>query len=394
MNSPHPSPNRNQVVRAGRPPTLHAMLIARRPLIASATLALPACTTTPRPIAAANPTRGPKCLPIANVSPSRVIRTVAGLRPYRASGFVVRAEALGDKRLVHNYGHGGSGITLSWGTSRLAVDLGLPGHTGPVAVLGSGIVGLTTARLLQEAGYQVTLYAAQLPPHTTSNIAGGQWHPAGLYQRDRVTPEWLIQFGAAMDYSWRRFQIMTGDEYGIRWLPTYIELGDDDADEPSAPETRHETDRVVLGRGEHPFPVQRVTRFMTMYAETDHLLRQLMRDVQIAGGKFVIRDFATPADVAALPETLVFNCTGLGAGKLFGDTEIEPVRGQLAVLLPQAEVQYAFLGKMGYMFPRGDGIICGGTFEHREWDPTPQPERIAKIIARQQSFFAGFRCTA
>ncbi|NYT42845.1 FAD-binding oxidoreductase [Sphingomonas sp. R-74633] len=370
------------------------MLIARRPLIASAALALPACTTTPRPLKAVNPSRGPKCLPIANVSANRVIRTVAGLRPYRASGFVVRAEPFGDKRLVHNYGHGGSGITLGWGTARLAVDLGLPGHSGPVAVLGSGIAGLTTARLLQEAGRQVTLYAAQLPPHTTSNIAGGQWHPAGLYQHDRVTPEWLAQFEAAMDYSWRRFQIMTGDEYGIRWLPTYIELGDGDADEPSSPATRHETDRVVLGPGEHPFPVQRVTRFMTMYAESGHLLRQLTRDVQLAGGKFVVREFATPAEVAALPETLVFNCTGLGAGKLFGDAEIEPVRGQLAVLLPQAEVQYAFAGKMGYMFPRGDGIICGGTFEHGEWDATPQPDRIAKIIARQQAFFAGFRCTA
>ena len=60
-----------------------------------------------------------------------MIRTVAGLRPYRAAGFVVRAEALGDKRLVHNYGHGGAGITLSWGTSKLATELGLPGHQGP-----------------------------------------------------------------------------------------------------------------------------------------------------------------------------------------------------------------------------------------------------------------------
>ena len=28
-----------------------------------------------------------------------------------------------------------------------------------------------------------------------------------------------------MDYSWRRFQIMVGDDYGIRWLPTYQESG-------------------------------------------------------------------------------------------------------------------------------------------------------------------------
>ena len=242
----------------------------------------------------------------------------------------------------------------------------------------------------------MTLYAAQLPPHTTSNIAGGQWHPAGLYTDGMVTPAWLGQLKAAMDYSWRRFQIMTGDEYGIRWLPTYLQLRDDSAEDNTEPdpENAYEVDPAILGPGEHPFPVRRVRRFSTMYAETGHLLRQLMRDVQLAGGKFVVRGFDTPADVAALPERLVFNCTGLGAGKLFGDTEIEPVRGQLAVLLPQPEVQYAFAGRMGYMFPRADGIICGGTFEHSEWDPTPQPDRIATILERHRAFFADMRCTA
>src|SRR3546814_6204183 len=88
------------------------------------------------------------------------------LRPYRPSGFVILAEALGAKRLVHNYGHGGAGITLSWGTSRLAADLGLQGHAGPVAVIGAGVVGLTTARLVQEAGFSVTIYTAKLPPET------------------------------------------------------------------------------------------------------------------------------------------------------------------------------------------------------------------------------------
>ena len=110
---------------------------------------------------------------------------MAGLRPYRRQGFVVRAEQLGEKRLVHNYGHGGGGITLSWGTSKLATELGLQGHSGPVAVLGSGVVGLSTARLVQEAGFPVTIYAAALPPDTTSNIAGGQFHPFAVFQRRR-----------------------------------------------------------------------------------------------------------------------------------------------------------------------------------------------------------------
>src|ERR671920_712570 len=113
--------------------------------------------------------------------------------------------------------------TLSWGSSRLATMLGLFGHSGSVAVIGAGIMGLTTARLVQEAGFPVTIYAAALPPDTTSNISGGQFHPFGHFREDAVTPEWRLQFRAAVDYSWRRFQTMVGDDYGIRWLPTYSE---------------------------------------------------------------------------------------------------------------------------------------------------------------------------
>ena len=130
-----------------------------------------------------------------------------------------------------------------------------------------------------------------------------------------------------------------------------------------------------------------------MYVETGRFLRQLTRDVQVAGGAIRVREFATPADIAALPERLVFNCTGLGAGALFGDAGIQPVRGQLAVLLPQPEVRYAFTGEAGYMFPRPDGILLGGTFELDEFDATPQPEAIARIIASHQRFQASLRCT-
>ncbi|MEO5938576.1 MAG: FAD-dependent oxidoreductase [Sphingomonas sp.] len=369
------------------------MMLDRRQIIGAAALALPGCTTI-RPANTGVAPLDPKCLPPVRVSPGRVIRTVAGLRPYRASGFVVRADAIGDKRLVHNYGHGGAGITLSWGTSRLAADLGLPGHSGPVAVLGAGIMGLTTARLVQEAGFPVTLYTKALPPQTTSNIAGGQWEPYGHFEEDQVTPEWREQFARAADYSWRRFQIMVGDDYGIRWLPTYQQTHDG-PDHPR-PMQRFMPGFHFVDRRDHPFPIDSgyVIRFDTMYTETGRLLRKLEEEVLIAGGKIVIRDFATPSDVAALPERLVFNCTGLGAAKLFGDTGLIPVRGQLAILLPQPEVRYAVGGDMGYMFPRADGILCGGSFEKGETVAEPTPQRIARILSRHAAFFGGFRCTA
>ena len=365
------------------------MLLDRRSFAAGSAALLTGCATvTPRTA------RLTSCLPLppVKVDEGRVIRTVAGLRPYRASGFVVRAEPLGDKKLVHNYGHGGAGITLSWGSSKLATDLGLPGHSGSVAVIGSGIMGLTTARLVQEAGYPVTIYTAALPPDTTSNIAGGQWNPFGHFRDSAVTPAWRQQFRAAADYSWRRFQIMVGEDYGVRWLPTYNESSGNGAEDRVIPTFPAAWKRLALD--EHPFPVDSLTRYETIYVETGRFLARLLEDIRQADGRIEVRKFASPADLAALPERLVFNCTGLGSHALFGDQELIPVRGQLAILIPQPEVRYAFTGEAGYMFPRPDGIILGGTFERGEWSTAPDPRDIARIIESHRQLFAGFRCTA
>jgi D-amino-acid oxidase len=177
----------------------------------------------------------------------------------------------------------------------------------------------------------------------------------------------------------------------VRWLPTYIETNDD-------PAPRYMAKAGVgwrrLARSEHPFPIDEMVRYQTMYVETGRFLQTLTRDVLRAGGKIQVRSFATPADIAALPETLVFNCTGLGARDLFGDMELFPIRGQLAILQPQPEVRYAFTGRAGYMFPRADGIILGGTFERNVWSTTPDPETIAAIVESHRELMAGFRCAA
>ena len=215
---------------------------------------------------------------------------------------------------------------------------------------------------------------------------------AGLEELARRLNVTRAQMLAAMDYSWRRWQIMVGDDYGIRWLPTYEESRNPvqrgDWLDPYYPNGRR------LAAGQHPFPVDDIVTFDTMYVETGRFLRQMIADVQIGGGNFVIRDFATSDAISTLPEKLVFNCTGLGARQLFGDNELQPVRGQLAVLLPQPEVRYAFAGSSGYMFPRADGILLGGTFERDVFDANPDPADIARIVRSHQRFFQGFRCTA
>src|SRR5918996_726405 len=137
------------------------------------------------------PRRPPLRLPVVNASYDRIIRTTIGLRPHRPSGFVLRADKLDGKLLIHNFGHGGSGMSLSWGTASMATDLALPHSDRRAAVMGSGVVGLTSARELQRHGFEVTIYAASVPPDTTSNMSLAGWTPtSGLVDNQLRTAAW------------------------------------------------------------------------------------------------------------------------------------------------------------------------------------------------------------
>ncbi len=330
------------------------------------------------------------------VARNRIIRTVVGLRPFRPEGFVIRAERLGNKLLIHNYGHGGSGVTLSWGTSSLAVDLARGSDTPATgrrtrnrqrrfAVLGCGVVGLSTARLLQQR-YQdgpgtVTIYARDLPPHTTSNIAGAVWHASSPFDSPRVTDAFRQQFDVACRISHRTFQGYVDRNYGVRWIDAFEFLTSEGALQRE------------LECGTMPYPAVEVHRdpqryfgypytrqFSTMLIEPYTYLRALMRDFYQAGGKIVVKELRAREDISRLPETVIFNCTGLGARDLFEDQNLIPVRGQLEVLVPQPEVDYCYLSDAGHMFPRRDGIILGGTWDRGDWSLEPDPEQTTSII--------------
>src|SRR3979411_976308 len=93
-------------------------------------------------------TMRPLALAPVKASWDRILRTTVGLRPHRDAGFVLKADKLDDKLLVHNYGHGGAGMSLAWGTGLMAAEFATEHPARQAAVIGCGSVGLTCARQL------------------------------------------------------------------------------------------------------------------------------------------------------------------------------------------------------------------------------------------------------
>jgi glycine/D-amino acid oxidase-like deaminating enzyme len=336
------------------------------------------------------------------VSYDRIIRATVGLRPHRPSGFVLRAEKLDGKTLIHNYGHGGAGMSLSWGTGQMAAELALEHTARHAAVLGCGVVGLTAARQLQRRGFQVTIYAASVPPDTTSNMSLAGFTPtSGLVATDRRTTEWDAQFRRAVEIAYRQLQLLTGPRYGISWIYNYA-LTDT---EPMGGGTNTlmpdsvRTGQEVYGPGQHPFPFKYAIERPDMRIEPSIYLDALVGDVIANGGRVVIRRFTTPADLMTLDEPLVVNCMGLGAKSLFNDADLMPLKGQLIVLIPQDEVTYSTNGGVResppgvfvHMMPRRDGIVLGGTSERDVWTTEINDAERRRVVDGHKQLFDAMR---
>jgi glycine/D-amino acid oxidase-like deaminating enzyme len=322
-------------------------------------------------------------LAVVRAEPSRVLRTTVGLRPYRPDGFAIRLERLGDKTLVHDYGHGGSGVTLCWGTAQMAIDLLGGAPIDRAAVIGSGVVGLATARLLQRRGVSVTIYTAAQTPDTTSDRSGAFWAPFGLVDDDRMTPAISDAISRAGRIAYAEFMGMVNeDRYAIRQLPTYY--FSDGPPEPTL-EERLLPDLfvgVTLRPGEHPFG-QRYARVMDGLAiEPTPFVRALQHDVLSAGGEIVRREFASRDEIATLPEAVVFNCSGLGSRALANDETLIPMKGQLTFLEAQPEVEYMIGVPKSrlYMMPRSDAVVIGTSLVRNNWSLEPDPSEVTRVL--------------
>ena len=328
------------------------------------------------------------------VSEDRILRVLVGHRPFRPSGFRVDRERLDSKEVIHNYGHGGGGISLAWGSSALAVSELPDGGPGDVAVIGSGIMGLTSARLLQEAGWRVKIYSRSPWRDSVSNVAGGQWAPTSVFDEDVATNSFLEQYREASRISHRMYQNLVGADYGVSFIENYY-LSDEQQEGGYYLRELPELFSSVkdLGPGQHPFATNYAKQTVTMLIEPAKFLRRIRNDFLIAGGTFVPRNFRSISDLLSLDESVIFNCTGLGSKALFDDEELEPVKGQLVLLPPDPAVDYLTVGGgtgVSYMFSRKGEILLGGSFQRGDWSQEPELEVTQRIIEDHRSLFSRF----
>jgi glycine/D-amino acid oxidase-like deaminating enzyme len=305
----------------------------------------------------------------------RIARLSVCTRPFRAKGPRIELEKIAGKNVIHNYGHGGSGWSLSWG-SAMAV-MSLVQATGvrerEVAVVGCGALGLTAGVYMIRNGMKVRIYTRERAPDVRSFNASAGWSPSSrvgtVEECDPVRWEELCR------NTFRMYQGLMGlpgnpvfwaDSYRLSDIPFDEAKAKRKADNAANPVHFAEFDERTkdlipapeeMPSGTHPFPTPYVQRTSSMVYNLPSYLSWLEHEFLINGGKIEYIDLKGPQDFARIKEKTIVNSTGYGARALMSDESIIPVRGQLGHLVPQHEINYSLNYKNAALVPRPDGLV-------------------------------------
>ncbi len=326
----------------------------------------------------------PRLVPM-RVGLDQLIDVKCCIRPLRAAGPNLAAETVGNRLVIHNYGHGGSGWSLSWGSAEVAVGKALSVLPKSLAVVGCGIIGLTSAIVAQRAGLNVTIYARELMPRTRSFRASGSFTPGS---RIALTGPAGAGFGDQWEqmarFSWKMFRtflgmpgdpVAFGDSYNVSQKPIERRTWPGDPAITTNWETAglpqqnaefaHLDSRirdivpqpVDLAPADNPFATPFAQRSSQMHFNFPAYSHLLLSEFFERGGRFTMRNFHSPADFAAIPEKVIIHATGYAARDLWQDRTIIPVRGQTAWLVPQPEANYALRFNNMSLLSKADGIV-------------------------------------
>lgn len=316
-------------------------------------------------------TGGRTRLPRLRASPDRIVDITVCLRPFRAAGPRLDTERIRDTLVVHNYGHGGSGWSLSWGSSTIAVSKALSQSPERVAVVGCGVMGLTSALLVQAAGKPVTIYTRELIQQAPSFRASGSFTPdSRIALANSVAADFPALWEEMARTSLRTFRSHMGlPGEPVQWIDRYVvsDFAAPAARVPLEGELRFAAygsrlqDLLPAGEtlrpADTPFRATSVRRRSVLMFNIASYSQMLMTQFRLAGGRIERREFQSPAELADLAEKVVIDCTGFGARALWRDDTVVPVRGQIAYLIPQPELRYAIAYRDVNVVPRTDGIV-------------------------------------
>jgi glycine/D-amino acid oxidase-like deaminating enzyme len=324
----------------------------------------------------------------------RITRITVCTRPFRAQGPRFDVENIGAKTVVHNYGHGGSGWSLSWGSAAIVTSKAMATGERDIGVIGCGALGLTTALVLQRAGAHVTIYAKDLPPNVRSSFATGLYTPdSRICLEEHATPAFKQMWEQMARQSFQRYLSFLGlSGTPVEFIDSYF-VSDDPSKEaprvvtdgrPAFAELESELIADLIPRavdfepGRHSLGQRHLRRYSQLMFNLTSYTQTLLAEFGANGGTIEITEFHTPADFARVKEKTLINATGYGARALFGDDSLVPVRGQLARTIPEADVNYGLFYKNVGFVPRRDGLVFQAAGENDYYgynDDTEVPNR-------------------
>ena len=245
-----------------------------------------------------------------------------------------------------------------------------------VAVVGAGVSGLSCGVRLLEEGHEVRIVARDLPPSTTSAVAGAVWFPYRVAPNERTGP-WA-------EASYRRFAELAEDaDAPVAMVEMTMLYAERLTEEPwwldAVPGSRVR----ASARKELPMDYADGRAVQVPSVQAPAYLDWLTRRFADLGGRIAIQSVNRLED---LPEAAIVDCAGTGARALAGDADLTPVRGQVAYVRSDRPLRFMIdeegPNALAYVLPRPDLVVLGGTAEEGDTDLTPREETTKDILAR------------
>jgi D-amino-acid oxidase len=241
-----------------------------------------------------------------------------------------------------------------------------------VAIVGGGVSGLTCGVLLAERGYRAAIFAKETGQQTTSAVAAAVWYPYDAEPADNVIAWALDTYKVLVDLS--------GEP---RTGVSMMELRQfSRAREIQIPDWAHPLGASAISTAP-PSLFKSGFALTVPLMDTTIYLDYLARRFLAAGGSIASNVFFEKLEDVDDEFVLVINCAGMGARELVHDVDLEPHRGQVAIV-PKIDLGGAIVcdePPLMYAIPRANDCIFGGTNElsdDREIDPAVTSRIVAE----------------